>query len=267
MDGAVLEPRLADERFALDQVERALLIARDAEGDDVARDRTLQILGLAFANDLAVVDDRDAFAQRVRLVKLVRRKEDGGALLVHPPHLVPHAGSALRVEPGGWFVEEQQLRAVDQAQSDVEPPFLAARISAGLAVGGALQLELLDGLGGSLLRGRSRHAVKPALEDELSPAGDLAVGTTGLADVTDPVANPVLLCGEVAARDTRGAAARRQQGGEHAQRGRFAGAVRAEQAGDLARAYVQVHDGHRFDLPLARLEDAAQPACFDYRFR
>src|SRR5437868_10604692 len=92
MDGAVLEPRLSDERLALDQLERAHLLARDAERDDVACDGTLQFLGRALGDDLAVVDDRDTVAQRVRLVEVVRGEEHRGAALVHPPHLVPHAG-------------------------------------------------------------------------------------------------------------------------------------------------------------------------------
>src|SRR5438105_2437752 len=210
MDGAVLEPRLSDERLALDQLERALLLARDAERDDVARDGTLQFLGRALGDDLAVVDDRDTVAQRVRLVEVVRGEEHRGAALVHPPHLVPHAGAALRIEPGGRFVEEQKLRAVDQPKPDIEPTFLPARIRAGLAVGGALELEHVDELDGALLRGRGRHAIEPALKDKLCAARDLAVRAAGLADVTDPIANPVLLSGQVAARDAGGAAAWRQ---------------------------------------------------------
>src|SRR5712691_3198110 len=115
MDGAVLEARLSDEGLAPDQVERTLLLPGDAEGHHVNRDRTLQLLRRAFGDDLAVVDDRDAVAQRIRLVEVVRREEYGRAAIVHPPHLVPHAGAALRVEPGGGLVEKQELRAMDQA--------------------------------------------------------------------------------------------------------------------------------------------------------
>ena len=251
MDGAVFEARLSDEGFALDQVESAPLLAGDAEGDHVARDRTLQLLRRTFGDDLAVVDDRDAVAKRVRLVEVVGREEYGRAAIVHPPHLVPHAGAALRVEPGGGLVEKQELRAMDQAQPDVEPPFLAARVRTGLPVGGALELEHVDELGGALLRGGGGHSVQAALEDELGAAGDLAVGAPRLADVTDPVADPVLLRGQVAARHARGAAAGRQKGGEHTQRRRLAGAVGAEKAEDLAGAHVEVYADHRLDLPLA----------------
>jgi hypothetical protein len=43
-----------------------------------------------------------------------------GALLAQAPDLVPEVGAALRVEPGGGLVEEEQLRLVDQAQPEVE---------------------------------------------------------------------------------------------------------------------------------------------------
>src|SRR5207253_7617143 len=81
MDGAVFETRLSDEGFALDQVESAPLLAGDAEGDHVARDRTLQLLRRTFGDDLAVVDDRDAVAKSVRLVEVVGREEYGRAAI------------------------------------------------------------------------------------------------------------------------------------------------------------------------------------------
>ena len=47
-----------------------------------------------------------------------------------PGDLGPHLGAHLRVEPGRRLVEEQHLRAVDEAHRDVEPPLHAARVAA-----------------------------------------------------------------------------------------------------------------------------------------
>ena len=125
MDGGVLQVRLADERLVLDEVESALLLARHAESDNVAGNRTLQLRGRAFGDDLAVVDDRHAVGQCVGLVEVMGGEKDGGAAVVHLHHLLPNAGTALRIETRSRLVEEEQLGVVHQAEPDVEPALLS----------------------------------------------------------------------------------------------------------------------------------------------
>src|SRR6266571_3340439 len=203
MDGAALEPRFADERLVLDEVERALLLARHAESDNVAGNRTLQLRGRAFGDDLAVVDDRHAVGQCVGLVEVMGGEKDGGAAVVHLHHLLPNAGAALRIETRSRLVEEEQLGVVHQA----------------------------------------------------------------LPDVADPLADPARLRRQLAAGHSGGAAARRQEGGEHTQGGGLPRAVRSEEAEDLAPIDDEVHARHRLDLPAARLEYPAQTARLNNRFR
>ena len=243
------------------------MIADHAQRDNVAGDGSLQVLRSSLGDDLSVIDDRDPVAQRVRLVKVVRRQKDRRASVVHPPHLIPHAGTALRVEAGGRLVEEKQLRVVDKSQPDVEAALLAACICADLEVGGALELEHLDQLRGSFLGGRDRQPVEAALKDELGASDDLAVGPPGLAHVPDPFSDLVRLGGEIAGGDSRRAAAWRQEGGQHAQRGRLACAVRSEEAEDLAPAHAEVDTDHGFDQTLPGLKNAPQTVRLDYRFR
>ena len=104
---------------------------------------------------------------------------------MHPPHLVPHARAALRIESRCGLVEKQQLRVVHQPEPDVESPLLPARISAGRAIRAVLELEHLDKLRRPTRRGRERLAVEATLKDQLAPARDLAVRPTRLADVAD----------------------------------------------------------------------------------
>ena len=156
---------------------------------------------------------------------------------------------------------------MDEAKADVKASLLSSGIRADLPVGGALELEHHDQLGGSLVGGFGRHPVQATLEHELRAAGDLAVGAAGLADVADPFANPGLLGRELAPGHPGGAAAGWQQRRQHPQRGRLARAVRPEKAEDLAAAHVQVHARDGFHLPVARLEHAAQTPRFNYRFR
>src|SRR6266852_6279629 len=94
----------------------------------------------------------------------------------------------------------------------------------------------------------------------------LVVRAAGLTHVADPLADPVWLSEQIAARDRGLAAARRQQRGEHAQRRRLAGAVGSEEPKDLPGADGQVHAGHRLDDLLSRLEHTSQPMRRDRRF-
>ena len=58
-----------------------------------------------------------------------------------PRDLLPHVGAHLGVEPRGGLVEEQHLRAVDEAERDVQPARHAARVRAREAVGGVGEPE------------------------------------------------------------------------------------------------------------------------------
>src|SRR6266480_5307491 len=200
MDGAVLQSRLAHEVLAFHGIERPLLLAGDAERHHVARDRALQLFGRALGDDLAVIDDGHAIAERVRLVEVVSGQEHCRPAVVHAPHLVPYTRPALGVEAGRRLVKKQQLWPVDEAETDVEPSLLPARIGADFAVRRALQLEHLDELRRAFLRRRARHAVQTALEDKLGAACDLTVRATRLPDVTNPFADQTGLGREVASR-------------------------------------------------------------------
>ena len=84
-------------------------------------------------------------------------------------------------------------------------------------------------------------AVEAALEHEVLPAGGQVVGPSELADVADPLADLLRLAGHVAAGHHGRAAVDGQQGGEHPQRRRLAGAVGTEEAEDLAPGHLDAH--------------------------
>ena len=148
----VLAARLADERLGADGLEDVLDGAVDADRDDVAGDLALELVGRALGDDPAVVDDRQPVGQRVGLLEVVGREEDRRARLAQAADLVPHPGSRLRVEAGRRLVEEQDRRAMDDAEPDVEPALHAARVGGDRPVGGRLEVERRQDLGGASLR-------------------------------------------------------------------------------------------------------------------
>ena len=243
----VLLGELADERLPLEDGAGRRGGTIGPHQDDVTGDLPLQLLGGALGDDLAVVDDGDAVAERVGLLEIVGGEEDGGAGFAQPADLVPHPGPALGVEPGGRLVEEEELGEVHQPDAHVEAALLAAGVGPGLAVAAVGELQGLEQLGGTRARIGGAHAVQAALHDQLPASGDLRVAAPLLADVADPLAHPAGLAEQVAAGNGRPAAGDREQGGEHPERRRLAGAVGAEEAEGLASLDVEVDAGDRLD--------------------
>ena len=172
---------LADVRLVADQVEDALASAVDAERDDVAGDLALELVGGALGHDLAVVDDRQPVAQRVGLLEVVGRQEDGRAVASRSSRISSHiraracgsrpvVGSSRKSTAGRWTMPE----------ADVEPAAHAARVGADRAVGGRLEVERGEDLARPPLGVGPVHAVQPALDDELAPARLRRIGRAAL---------------------------------------------------------------------------------------
>jgi len=79
-------------------------------------------------------------------------------------------------------------------------------------------------------------------------------------DVADALAHLSRRLTQVVAGHRRFAATRRQQRRQHAQRGRLAGAVRPQEAEDLAGLHAQVDPGDRLDAAAAAGKGATEAA-------
>ena len=118
---------------------RVGLVAATEPGRDVAGD------------DATAGDHRDAVGQHLGLVEVVGREHDRGALVLQAGDEAPELAACLGVETGGRLVQEEQLRAADDAECDVEASALPAGevAAAGLALlGEADPLDDLVGVAG-----------------------------------------------------------------------------------------------------------------------
>src|SRR2546423_6383706 len=77
-------------------------------------------------DDHAVLDDRHAVRERLRLVQVVGGEENGLAEVPERGDDAPRSPARRGVEAGGRLVEEDQLRVTDQREREVEPPLLTA---------------------------------------------------------------------------------------------------------------------------------------------
>ena len=78
-------------------------------------------------DQLAVIHDADAIAQRVRLVHVVRRNQDRAAGFAEPLEHAPQLPPRLRIESGRRLVEKQQIGRAGHRTRDRQSLLLAAR--------------------------------------------------------------------------------------------------------------------------------------------
>ena len=148
-----------DEPLAVGLLDRDRM---DARQPDLGLERLRRPLG----DDVAVVDDPDPVREHVRLLEVLRRQEDGDAVLAgEPGDLVPRGRAALDVEPGRRLVEEEDPRPVHEREREVEPPLHPARVAADLAIGRLVEADAVEQLLRALPCGRRGRS--PAA----SPAG------------------------------------------------------------------------------------------------
>src|SRR5512132_2362239 len=133
------------------QSRRVVGIGRDRL-DGRPADFSLELVGRALGDDVAVVDDPDAVGENVRLLEVLGCQKDGDLVLAREPgDLVPERGAALDVETGRRLVEEEHARAVHKRHREVEPALHPARVAADLSVGRMRQPDARDQLVGALV--------------------------------------------------------------------------------------------------------------------
>ena len=208
--------------------------------DGRAADLGLEGVRCPGGDDLAVVDDPEVVGELVGLLEVLGGEEDGHPLVAgEMGDLVPERGPALDVEAGGRLVEEEDPRAVQQREGEVEPALHPAGVAADLPVGRVREADPLDQLVAALGALGLRHAVERALQAHVLAGGQVRVERGLLEGGADRVANGGALLDDVEAGDAGAPRGGREEGGEHVDRGRLAGAVRAEEAVDLTGPHLR----------------------------
>ena len=201
----------------------------DLDGDAVAADVVLQLVGRALGDHPAVVDHDDPLGEPIGLVEVLRGEQHRGAVVFELLDEVPHRQPATRVEPGGRLVEEQHRRPGDQAHRDVEPPPHAAGVGLDDPVGGVDQVEPLEQLIAAPEALGLRHVEQATDVLHVLATGEPLLDGRVLSGEADAPADTVGIAARIDAVDQGHAGVGAQQRGEDPHDGGLARPVRTEQ--------------------------------------
>ena len=140
---------------------------------------------------------------------------------------------------------------MDERGREVEPALHAAGVALDAPVGGVDEVDELEQLPARVGGLRPRAAEQPGLQDEQLAAGLARVEPGLLQRDADLPAGGVRIGGHVDAGDARRARRDRHERRQHPDGRRLAGAVRSEEAEDLAGIDLQVDAAHGFDRAAA----------------
>src|SRR5262245_21294351 len=239
---ARVRPSVAEDSnlgLAGDQMGRERFMARLVSLQFVLRDYFLPDLAvdvingglrIAFDQHFALMDDRHSRAEFAHVVHDVGR-EDDDHILADRREQVEETVALGRVESGGRFVDDDQLRIADQSHCDPEPLFHPARITAQFFLAHIVKVGLSQ---------QTFHQVFAlAAIDDAFHYGDmveqverahLRIDAELLWQITEDAPHALFVFQhiEVVQKDT--ALVSLLQRGDSAHQARFARAVRAEQS-------------------------------------
>jgi hypothetical protein len=180
-----------------------------------------------------VVHDPDPVGERLGLVHVLRREQDGDAAGAQLADAVPDEQPRLRVQPGGRLVQEQHLRVVHEGAGDHEALALPAGEEVDLVVGAVAQAQLLQERVGPAVALGGRDPEVRRVEEQVLLDGERPVRVGPLRDDGELAAGADRVGRDVHARDGGPAPGELHAGGEDADGGGLAGAVRPEEPEDL----------------------------------
>ena len=217
-----------------------------AVGDAVVRGAHAQLARRPDREHAALLDDRHAVGQRLRLVEVVGGQQDRLAERAQRADRLPRRPSRLGVEAGGGLVEEDQLGVAHQRQREVQAPQLPAGEPAAAHVGLLPQARQLQHL---LDVARVRVEARPVAQR--LARGDVAVDAARLQHDPDAPAQLDLPARGVIPEHRHLAAVARAVPLEDLHGRGLAGAVGPEQPEHLAAPHLDVDPAHGLVLAVA----------------
>ena len=205
-----------------------------------------------------MIDDRDAVAQLLGFLKIMRGEHHGHALIVELAHVSPQLLAQLDVDSGGRLVEHEHGGRMDHCFRHHQPALHAPRQRPRISVRLVLEVHRAQQLHAAPLG--LGHAVQPGLDVERFLRREEGVEHDLLPDDADRDLCVARVLVDVEAPDRGGPGGLVDEPGEDVDQRRFARAVGPQQPEDLAARDIEVDIGQRLlavviDLPQAHYLD------------
>ena len=209
----------------------------DHSGFDVRFDQRAR---RPFDDNAAMIEDGETVGEPLGFVHEMRGQHDGLAVRDQPAQALPDQMARLRVQPGGGFVEKQDVGIVHQRAGKGEPPFHAARQLGDLASALCARPANSSSMGTRATMADFLHAEITAVGEQVFVHAEIGIEVVDLRHHAD--LHPGLAC--VTRHRNAGqldaAAVGFDQSQQQSQRRGLARAVRAQQAEAFAAPNRQV---------------------------
>ena len=219
-----------------------------------------QIRRRAVGHQHAAVEDGDAVAA-LGLVHVMGGDQQGGAGIGQLEQLLPEVAPRLGIHRAGRLIQEQQLRLMDHRRRQGQTLLLATAHGPGQLFLAVTEVVALDKLIHPTPGLRTVQPVHGGKELQVLAHGEVLEQRELLGHVADPQAQCFGLFGYAQAQHLDLAVAGRQQAAQHADGGRFAGAVRAEETVYVGPRHGQVHAVHGHQVAEAPGQAAGADGC------
>jgi hypothetical protein len=234
----------------------------DLDGVGVGEEFAEGALGL----DAATVVDYDAVADVFDIGEEVAAEDDGGSAVGEGDNEIFDFAAADGVEAGGGFIEDDEFRVIDEGLGEADTALHALGEFPDEAAVDIIEADHFEELCATAVAFGGGQVEEAAEEVDGFPGVEVAVEVGFLGEVTDSAFSGDVSGGVTEYFDM--AAGGVEEPEEHFDRGRFTGAVGAEEAEDFAAAdfEVDVIDGAGFRAAPEVLEDFGEAADDDDGF-
>jgi hypothetical protein len=198
---------------------------------DLAVGRTVQI---PRTDHFALLDEHDGITGDFDFAEEVGVEEHGGAAFSLVANDVANEPAAHGVEAGSGFIEENEFGFMDESLGEADALQHAFRKAAEAAVAMRSEADEIKISGNTVAELRRSESAEAAMKRQQFRGGEPVVETKILREETDLATN--LYARKRVIEDLRVTATRFDEAEQHLDGGAFAGAIRAEEAEDLAAA-------------------------------
>src|SRR5277367_5847099 len=222
------------------------------DGKDVGDGQQLvQSLQRVVRDHFSVIDDDDAVAEPLRLFHVVRGVDESLAAFFQYLKIFKDCIAALGIDPNCWFIQQQNLRIMEQRSREVQATLHSTAECAYFVAGTIRQRDQIQSFVNRMFGPRSGDGVKRGKESQIVTGAKLVVQRHVLRNQANFQLYGIRITLYLLAFDPDFAGIRVQQSRNDGDSRRFAGTIRPQQADGLSIIGLKADAVHGCELSVA----------------